>query len=122
MTTDYSAYQAAQDTLETDIRTLFITGLPVDVREREIHNLFRLVKGYEGCKLILKPGKAPVAFATFLDRDSASVGQAALQVSPSLSAFLLSQGVRFDPEQIQSLRIEFAKSNSKTKRLLDDRM
>jgi RNA recognition motif-containing protein len=43
---------------DTDIRTLFISGLPPDVKEREIHNLFRLIKGYEGCKLNLKPGKA----------------------------------------------------------------
>eukprot|EP01126_Amoeba_proteus_P057602 TRINITY_DN733_c0_g2_i4.p1 TRINITY_DN733_c0_g2~~TRINITY_DN733_c0_g2_i4.p1 ORF type:complete len:251 (+),score=36.71 TRINITY_DN733_c0_g2_i4:69-821(+) len=91
-----------------DVRTLFISGLPEDVKEREIHNLFRLVPGYEGCKLNLSAGKQPVAFASFFDRASAINGQN------------IFQGIRFDPSLQTPLRVEFAKSNSKTKRLLDE--
>eukprot|EP01126_Amoeba_proteus_P000665 TRINITY_DN10187_c0_g2_i12.p1 TRINITY_DN10187_c0_g2~~TRINITY_DN10187_c0_g2_i12.p1 ORF type:complete len:249 (-),score=37.37 TRINITY_DN10187_c0_g2_i12:148-894(-) len=91
-----------------DIRTLFLSGLPEDVKEREIHNLFRLVPGYEGCKLNLSTGKHPVAFASFLDRAAARNGQN------------LFQGIRFDPSLQAPLRVEFAKSNSKIKRLLDE--
>jgi len=90
-----------------EVRTLFISGLPDDVKEREIHNLFRLVPGYEGCKLT-SVNRGPVAFASFTDRNSASVGQSYLD------------GIKFDPNYPTTLRIEFAKSNSITKRLIEE--
>eukprot|EP01126_Amoeba_proteus_P020592 TRINITY_DN2093_c0_g2_i12.p1 TRINITY_DN2093_c0_g2~~TRINITY_DN2093_c0_g2_i12.p1 ORF type:complete len:287 (+),score=41.78 TRINITY_DN2093_c0_g2_i12:235-1095(+) len=93
---------------EDEVRTLFVSGFPDDVKEREIHNLFRLCPGYEGCKLSLNQGKVPVAFATFSDRTSAMVAIRSLE------------GIRFDPSYPQKLRIEFARSNSKTRRLLDE--
>eukprot|EP01126_Amoeba_proteus_P038557 TRINITY_DN4026_c0_g2_i1.p1 TRINITY_DN4026_c0_g2~~TRINITY_DN4026_c0_g2_i1.p1 ORF type:complete len:182 (-),score=21.50 TRINITY_DN4026_c0_g2_i1:447-932(-) len=92
---------------QDEVRTLFISGLPVDVKEREIHNLLRLIPGYESCTLSLIPDKPPVAFATFINRTSAISGQSYLQ------------GIKFDPDFPQTLRIEFAKANSK-KRLLAD--
>jgi len=89
-----------------EIKTLFVSGFPTDVREREIHNLFRFFTGYEGCILNLEtPQKQPVAFVSFAERDSA------------LRAMRYLQGVRFDLTSPQTLRIDFAKSNSKTKRL-----
>lgn len=36
-----------------------------------------------------------------------------MQQKPTLRAFLFSQGVRFDPEIPQTLRLEFAKANTK---------
>jgi len=97
-----------RDDRNGEVRTLFISGLPDDVKEREIHNLFRLVPGYEGCKLTATGNIGPVAFASFTDRNSALIGQAYLH------------GIKFDPENPITLRIEFAKTNSKTKRLIED--
>lgn len=34
-------------TADEPVRTIFLRGLPADVKEREIHNLFRLVQNYE---------------------------------------------------------------------------
>jgi RNA recognition motif-containing protein len=89
-----------------EIKTLFVSGFPTDVHEREIHNLFRFFSGYEGCILNLEtPQKQPVAFVSFAERDSA------------VRAMRYLQGARFDLTSPQTLRIDFAKSNSKIKRL-----
>ncbi|XP_058429282.1 RNA-binding protein with multiple splicing 2 isoform X3 [Marmota monax] len=53
-------------TLEEEVRTLFVSGLPVDIKPRELYLLFRPFKG-----------------------------------------------IRFDPENPQTLRLEFAKANTK---------
>lgn len=34
-----------------EIKTLFVSGLPDDVKAREIHNLFRRRPGFESCQL-----------------------------------------------------------------------
>jgi len=89
---------------EDEVRTLFVSGLPVDVKPREVYLLFRSFKGYEGSllKLTDKQGKpSPVAFVTFEGREEAEEAKSALQ------------GVRFDPDISQTLRLEFAKSNTK---------
>jgi len=96
------------DGRNSDVRTLFLSGLPDDVKEREIHNLFRLVPGYEGCKLSTTGSRGPLAFVTFTDRNSALLGRSYFH------------GIKFDPDLATTLRIEFAKSNSKTKRVFDD--
>lgn len=36
---------------QNDIKTLFVSGLPDDVKAREIHNLFRRRLGFESCQL-----------------------------------------------------------------------
>ncbi|CAG6022065.1 unnamed protein product, partial [Menidia menidia] len=61
------------------VRTLFVSGLPVDIKPRELYLLFRPFKGYEG----------------------------------SLIKLTSKQGIRFDPESPQTLRLEFAKANTK---------
>jgi len=102
-----AANQQQQDAGE--IKTLFITGFPHDVKEREIHNLFRFIHGYEGFKLNFKAPKGPVAFVTFHDNPCALSAQSTLQ------------GVQFDPEFPVVLYIELARSNSKPKRpFIDD--
>lgn len=93
---------------EDEVRTLFVSGLPANIRSREIYLLFRAYKGYEGFQLKLtdKQGKpSPVAFVTFLLREEAEECKKDLQ------------GVRFDPEINQTLRIEFAKSNTKVSKM-----
>jgi len=89
-----------------ELRTLFVSGLPADIKEREIHNLMRFFPGYEGCVLNMnETAGRPVCFASFTDRNSA------------LRALRVVQDLRFDPNVAQTLRVEFAKTNSKARRL-----
>ncbi|XP_076081377.1 uncharacterized protein LOC143052272 isoform X3 [Mytilus galloprovincialis] len=110
-------------TPEEEVRTLFVSGLPMDAKPRELYLLFRAYKGYENAllKVMGKPGKnnsgyegsllkvtnkngkntSPVGFVTFSSRAAAEVAKQDLQ------------GVRFDPDLPQTLRLEFAKSNTK---------
>lgn len=93
-------------TPEEEVRTLFVSGLPMDAKPRELYLLFRAYKGYEGSllKVTNKNGKntSPVGFVTFSSRVAAEAAKQDLQ-----------QGVRFDPDLPQTLRLEFAKSNTK---------
>mmetsp|Transcript_20700 Transcript_20700/g.34093 ORF Transcript_20700/g.34093 Transcript_20700/m.34093 type:complete len:153 (+) Transcript_20700:690-1148(+) len=82
-----------------EVRTLFVSGLPHDVREREVWNAFRLFQGFESARM---NGRMPVAFVAFVDQASA------------LAARQKMTGVRFDPDSPSILRIELAKSNSKS--------
>ncbi|XP_058521660.1 RNA-binding protein with multiple splicing 2 isoform X2 [Ochotona princeps] len=86
--------------LEEEVRTLFVSGLPVDVKPRELYLLFRPFKGYEG-SLIKLTSRQPVGFVIFDSRAGAEVAKNALN------------GVRFDPENPHTLRLEFAKANTK---------
>ncbi|KAJ7410997.1 hypothetical protein WISP_105054 [Willisornis vidua] len=83
-----------------EVRTLFVSGLPVDIKPRELYLLFRPFKGYEG-SLIKLTSKQPVGFVTFDSRAGAEAAKNALN------------GIRFDPENPQTLRLEFAKANTK---------
>jgi len=94
-----------QDTGE--IRTVFVSGLPEDVKEREIHNLFRLVPGYEGCKMAMM-NQRHISFVSFLTREAAA------------NAIQQLNGIKFDPDIDFTLRLEFARANSKVKRLVND--
>ncbi|XP_049525705.1 uncharacterized protein LOC119456329 isoform X4 [Dermacentor silvarum] len=91
---------------EEEVRTLFVSGLPMDAKPRELYLLFRAYKGYEGSllKVTQKNGKtsSPVGFVTFSSRAGAEAAKQELQ-----------QGVRFDPDLPQTIRLEFAKSNTK---------
>ncbi|KAI7814831.1 RNA binding protein with multiple splicing 2b [Triplophysa rosa] len=86
--------------IEEEVRTLFVSGLPTDIKPRELYLLFRPFKGYEG-SLIKLTSKQPVGFVTFDSRSGAEAAKNALN------------GVRFDPENPQTLRLEFAKANTK---------
>lgn len=91
---------------EDEVRTLFVSGLPMDAKPRELYLLFRAYEGYEGSllKVTNKNGKtaSPVGFVTFHTRAGAEAAKQDLQ-----------QGVRFDPDMPQTIRLEFAKSNTK---------
>jgi len=90
------------------VRTLFVSGLPMDAKPRELYLLFRAYKGYEGSllKVTNKNGKnlSPVGFVTFASRSDAEAAKQELS------------GVRFDPDMPQTLRLEFAKSNTKVQK------
>ncbi|CAD7672766.1 unnamed protein product [Nyctereutes procyonoides] len=85
---------------EGEVRTLFVSGLPVDIKPRELYLLFRPFKGYEG-SLIKLTSRQPVGFVIFDSRAGAEAAKNALN------------GIRFDPENPQTLRLEFAKANTK---------
>eukprot|EP00249_Psilotum_nudum_P010895 c22833_g1_i2 orf=175-1059(+) len=94
---------------EEEVRTLFVSGLPNDVKEREIYNLFRTHSGYESCQLkYTGRGFQIVAFAVFSDQASA------------LAAKDILNGHKFDPQLGATLHIELARSNSRVKRPLSD--
>lgn len=90
------------------VRTLFVSGLPMDAKPRELYLLFRAYAGYENSllKMTSKNGKStsPVGFVTFATRHEADEARKALQ------------GVRFDPECAQTIRLELARSNTKVSR------
>lgn len=90
---------------DDEVRTLFVSGLPMDTKPREIYLMFRGFKGYQSSllKITGKEGKktSPVAFVTFDTREQAETTKSELQ------------GVRFDPELPTTIRIEFAKANTK---------
>jgi RNA recognition motif-containing protein len=66
---------------EEEVKTLFVSGLPDDIKEREIHNLFRIYDGYETCQLKYSGrGFQIVAFAVFTDQASALKAKEALNV------------------------------------------
>lgn len=86
------------------INTLFVSGLPDDVKAREIHNLFRRRPGFESCQLkYTGRGNQVVAFATFVNHQSA------------MAALHSLNGVKFDPHTGSTLHIELARSNSRRK-------
>ncbi|XP_067304036.1 RNA-binding protein with multiple splicing [Pseudorasbora parva] len=85
---------------EEEVRTLFVSGLPLDIKPRELYLLFRPFQGYEG-SLIRFTSKQPVGFVSFDSRSEAEAAKIALN------------GVRFDPDIPQTLRLEFAKANTK---------
>ncbi|CAK7356843.1 unnamed protein product [Dovyalis caffra] len=87
------------------INTLFVSGLPDDVKAREIHNLFRRRPGFDSCQLkYTGRGNQVVAFATFFNHQSA------------IAALHSLNGVKFDPQTGSTLHIEIARSNSRRKR------
>ncbi|GAB4842449.1 hypothetical protein Ancab_012422 [Ancistrocladus abbreviatus] len=94
-----------QQQANTNINTLFVSGLPDDVKPREIHNLFRRRPGFDSCQLkYTGRGNQVVAFVTFFNHQSAVAALRALD------------GVKFDPQAGSVLHIELARSNSRRKR------
>ncbi|XP_072632426.1 RNA-binding protein with multiple splicing isoform X28 [Canis lupus baileyi] len=96
----YSQHSYPKVVLQYQVRTLFVSGLPLDIKPRELYLLFRPFKGYEG-SLIKLTSKQPVGFVSFDSRSEAEAAKNALN------------GIRFDPEIPQTLRLEFAKANTK---------
>ncbi|GFP78945.1 RNA-binding protein with multiple splicing [Phtheirospermum japonicum] len=95
---------------EDQVRTLFVAGLPEDVKPREIYHLFRECPGYQSSNLRppTSSNNQPFAFATFVDQQSAIMALHAIN------------GMVFDLEKGSTLHIDLAKSNSRSKRVRGD--
>ncbi|CAM8898740.1 unnamed protein product [Rhodiola kirilowii] len=91
------------DNPNDEIRTVFITGLPEDVKERELQNLLRWFPGYEASQVNAK-GEHPLGFALF------STPHYALSARDTL------QDLIFDAEAKAVLHTEMAKKNLFVKR------
>uniref|UniRef100_A0A516IJE5 RRM domain-containing protein n=1 Tax=Turnera subulata TaxID=218843 RepID=A0A516IJE5_9ROSI len=87
------ASYVAQD----QVRTLFVAGLPEDVKAREIYNIFREFPGYESSNL-------PICFCYI----------------SAVAALHALNGLVFDLEKGSTLHIDLAKSNSRSKRSRTD--
>ncbi|XP_061428248.1 RNA-binding protein, mRNA-processing factor 2a-like [Lethenteron reissneri] len=101
--TGWSLLLGGTEHVGTWVRTLFVSGLPMDTHPRELYLLFRPFKGYEGS--LMKPTtKQPVGFVIFDNRENAE------------AAMIELHGMRFDPESQHTLRLEFAKANTRVSR------
>jgi hypothetical protein len=85
------------------LRTIFIAGLPDDVKERELLNLLRWLPGYEASQVNFK-GEKPMGFALF------STAQFAMAAKDTL------QHMVFDAESKSVIHTEMAKKNLFVKR------
>ncbi|MEW5316974.1 MAG: hypothetical protein WDW38_008311 [Sanguina aurantia] len=79
-----------------ELRTLFLTGFPTDIKERELNNLLRFFPGYEASQMNTKNGLAQ-GFALF------ATGQTALAANSAVN------GLQFDGST--QLRSEMARKN-----------
>ncbi|MFS7950108.1 putative RNA recognition motif domain, nucleotide-binding alpha-beta plait domain superfamily [Helianthus anomalus] len=86
-----------------EVRTIFISGLPEDVKERELQNLLRWLPGYEASQVNFK-GEVPMGFALFSAPHFAIAARDALQ------------DMVFDAESKSVLHTEMAKKNLFVKR------
>ncbi|XP_010545616.1 PREDICTED: U2 small nuclear ribonucleoprotein B'' [Tarenaya hassleriana] len=86
-----------------ELRTIFIAGLPDDVKERELQNLLRWLPGYEASQVNFK-GEKPMGFALF------STAQFAVAAKDTL------QDLVFDADSKSVLHTEMAKKNLFVKR------
>eukprot|EP01025_Chloroclados_australasicus_P047704 TRINITY_DN5378_c1_g2_i1.p2 TRINITY_DN5378_c1_g2~~TRINITY_DN5378_c1_g2_i1.p2 ORF type:complete len:329 (-),score=4.92 TRINITY_DN5378_c1_g2_i1:2416-3402(-) len=94
--TAYPVILNNSSTQNEEIRTVFITGFPLDVQERELNNLLRFLPGYRASQMNWKNGQAQ-GFALF---DS---GTNARQSIESISQLV------FDENHV--LRCELARKN-----------
>ncbi|KAI0488759.1 hypothetical protein KFK09_028598 [Dendrobium nobile] len=68
-----------------EVRTIFIAGLPADVKERELHNLLRWLPGFEASQINSK-GDLPMGFALFSTAQHAMAAKTAYMAPPVLYA------------------------------------
>ncbi|CDW55905.1 protein couch potato [Trichuris trichiura] len=97
--------------VEEEVRTLFVSGLPLDTKPRELYLLFRGCQGYESSllKVTQKSSSkltAPIGFVTFTSRQSAEEARLMMQARSIGEAGNLPQAIR----------LEFARSNTKVSR------
>ena len=107
--TDVLHSPAKVDALEednNDLKTLFVSGLPFDITERELFHIFNRCAGFEDCRLQIKTS-SPVAFVSFLSGAEAT------------KALSQMNGYSLDPENQRQMRCEMAKANMKPKRARD---
>uniref|UniRef100_A0A0N4ZG89 RRM domain-containing protein n=1 Tax=Parastrongyloides trichosuri TaxID=131310 RepID=A0A0N4ZG89_PARTI len=104
----YPQQSIPSESPKENVRTLFVSGLPIDTKPRELYLLFRAYPGYENSQLKItsKNGKtaSPVGFVTFSSKSEAEEAKRQLH------------GVKFDPDSNITLRLELAKANTKSTR------
>ncbi|KAF3780390.1 Cell wall integrity protein [Nymphaea thermarum] len=120
------------------IKTIFISGLPDDVKPREIHNLFRRRYGFESCQLKYTGRGDQVHFSSSSPESVPLIVLGTpflriLRLRPQLGLLVVAfatffdhqsamaamealNGTIFDPLTGGTLHIELARSNSRTKR------
>lgn len=76
------------------MRTIFISGLPEDVKERELQNLLRWLPGYEASQVNFK-GEHPMGFALFSTPQFAIAAKDALQAITGFSYAVSIQNIFF---------------------------
>lgn len=94
--TGYTPHAYGPPPLLDDVRTIFITGFPADVKDRELNNLLRFLPGYVASQMNWKAGSAQ-GFALF---DSVAAARSAID--------MISQ-IQFDEDSV--LRCEMARKN-----------
>jgi len=77
------------------INTLYITGLSQDTQESQIHDLVRVLDGYQGLSFVAREGRNPHGFVLFRDIPAATAAMQALQTKDILG---------------RPLRVQYAKS------------
>jgi len=92
--------------------TLYVSGLPEDMRERELNNMFRLAAGFQGARL--KSAGSSSANVGFVLFDTEGNAEAALNAT---------NGTTVHPSETDSLhlRVSFAKRNLELSRDLPRR-
>eukprot|EP00735_Rhodelphis_limneticus_P004274 TRINITY_DN15845_c0_g1::TRINITY_DN15845_c0_g1_i1::g.22500::m.22500 TRINITY_DN15845_c0_g1::TRINITY_DN15845_c0_g1_i1::g.22500 ORF type:complete len:263 (+),score=25.26,sp/Q9W6I1/RBPS2_CHICK/38.53/4e-14,RRM_1/PF00076.17/1.4e-06,RRM_1/PF00076.17/1.3e-07,RRM_6/PF14259.1/0.0037,RRM_6/PF14259.1/0.00024,RRM_5/PF13893.1/3.5,RRM_5/PF13893.1/0.0024 TRINITY_DN15845_c0_g1_i1:62-790(+) len=90
----------SKDEKKEDLRTLFVSGFPPDVYERELKNMFAFAQGFEGFTVHFK-GPAPILFVLFETKEHA------------LRAKDVLENYKFDERDTWTLRAELAKTNLK---------
>lgn len=87
---------------ENDVSTstLYVSGFPLDIRYREIRNIFQYFPGFTYSRLVAG-GKVPIAFATFDTYENA------------LACKNRMAGTFFEEDTNVDLRLEFAKSEKR---------
>ncbi|XP_038992955.1 uncharacterized protein LOC120116571 [Hibiscus syriacus] len=86
-----------------EVRTIFIMGMPEDVKERELQNLLRWLPGFEASQVSYK-GEKPKGFALFSNAEFAVAAMDALQK------------IVFDAKLKSLLHIEMTRKNLVVKR------
>ena len=83
------------------MRTIFISGLPEDVKERELQNLLRWLPGYEASQVNYK-GEHPMGFALFSNPEFAHAAKDVLQVFlfPLRLTCFVFRSVSFMPKEV----------------------
>jgi hypothetical protein len=89
--------------MEPNTRTLYCSGFPLDIRDREVRNCFQFQKGFEWSQLV-QGGRVPIVFVTFATHEDAARCKEIMH------------GGKLDEDSSIELRLEFAKQDREAPR------